>query len=149
MRREELRVKVRSLAEEARIIRHEERRALGKERWASRHGKSSDGTYARLRGHRVHVVRPEARATQLAVAYLRGKPYAEVEGPTSSTPDWSRVGRLVLKYGPWVPQRQASGIVETLQRWALGGGMFTIAASGDFPDIATAVCDAAVAGADG
>jgi hypothetical protein len=67
---EYLRVKIKSLAEEARIIRHEEHRASAYHRGL---------LCAKLRDHRVKEVRPEARAALLAYAFLRGRPYTTVE----------------------------------------------------------------------
>jgi len=80
-----LKVKVKSLAAEARIIRFEEHRTRGQLRNELHH-------------HRVQVVRPEARATLLAYGYARGKTYASMEGPSSSVPDWDRVERMIKKY---------------------------------------------------
>ena len=60
-RREMLKVKIKSLAEESRIIRHAERRLKG--------GALRD----ELHLHRVVVVRNESRRTQLAYALVRGR----------------------------------------------------------------------------
>jgi hypothetical protein len=62
------RVKIKSLAEEARIIRTEEKR-FG--------GQSSERGI--LRHHRTTVVRNEQRATLLAYAFMKGVPYGVVE----------------------------------------------------------------------
>lgn len=93
-----LRVKVKSLAAEAAIIKHEERRHRGDLR-------------AGLREHRVGVVRREQRATLLAYAFLRGVPVTCVEGSALTPPDWSRVQKMVEKYGDGLVQ-------ERLQRFA-------------------------------
>lgn len=68
--RAKFRVKIKSLAEEARIIRHEERRMKGQ---------NNDGYRGELRYHRISVVRDEQRATLLAYALLRGVPYSALE----------------------------------------------------------------------
>lgn len=61
-----LRVNVKSLAAESRIIRREERRA--------------DRVYRQLlASHRREWVRYQARYAQLALAFLRGRPYRQVE----------------------------------------------------------------------
>ena len=44
------------------------------------------------------VVRPEARASLLAYAYLRGKNYFTIERPNSSSPDWKNVKRIAKKF---------------------------------------------------
>lgn len=66
-----LRVKIKSLAEEARIIRHEERKL-------QREG-CSDWAIGSVHAHRVCNVRRESRATQWAYAFMRGVPYRAVE----------------------------------------------------------------------
>ena len=87
-----LKVKLKSLAEEAKIIRKEESKAYG------------DLLYS-LKAHRKHEVRFEARATQIAYAFLRGKPYRQVEPHTPytsgyySTQLWARVKKMIEKYG--------------------------------------------------
>jgi len=81
-------VKIRSLAEEARIIRHEERKAGG-----------TGPLYEDLREHRVKDVRKEQRSTLIAYAFLRGRPYCSVERPASNNPpDWVRVRKIVQKF---------------------------------------------------
>ena len=49
--------------------------------------------------HRTIDVRQEARAALLAYAYLRGRPYHQVERPNSTTPDWTNVKRIAKKFG--------------------------------------------------
>ena len=44
------------------------------------------------------VVRPEARASYLAYAYLRGKSLDTIERPNSSSPDWANVKRIAKKF---------------------------------------------------
>lgn len=87
-----LKIKVVSLAAEAVLIRREER--------AMKRRKSAAAAEARvgLRLHRVHVVRPEARAACLAYAFLRGRAYRQVEAKAHSLPDWPRVAKLVERY---------------------------------------------------
>ena len=83
-----LRVKLKSLAAEARIIRKEELRF-----------RFNPSIHDSLYLHRVKDVRREARVTLLAYQYLRGIPYKAVESLSHTAPDWSRVERLVKKYG--------------------------------------------------
>ena len=84
----ELKVKVKSLAAEAKIIRLEEHRA-----------KTPDAR-ASLHNHRVGVVRSATRHTLLAYGYLRGRSYRQLEASCKRTPDWSVVEKMVQKYGP-------------------------------------------------
>ena len=65
-----LRVNVKSLAEEAKFIRHEERRCGKCYLW-------------RLHGHRIGLLREQSRLAQLALAYVRGRPYRSVEAEGS------------------------------------------------------------------
>ena len=83
----ELKVKIKSLAEEARIIRAEERKLPGPQR-------------SSLRDHRVTVVRRASRHTLLAYAFLRGKRYRATERTSRTSPDWSTVEKMIKKYGP-------------------------------------------------
>ena len=96
-----LKVKVKSLAAEARIIRHDE------EVWRHREHDKGRPTFFGLRAHRTWDVRNEARAAQLAYAFLRGKPYSVTEptgkdngGRRSNPTDWARVTKIAAKYGP-------------------------------------------------
>lgn len=86
-----LKVKVKSLAEESRIIRLEEKRSFGPQR---------EGLYH----HRLFVVRIESRAAQLAYAYLRGQTLDQVEAPTTQDHYYrqkaiARAQKIVQKYG--------------------------------------------------
>lgn len=99
-----LKVKIKSLATEAHIIRLEERRA-GKD----------DALRCELHDHRVKDVRREQRHALLAYAFLRGVPYAKVEPKVGRKgepefvykPDWSRVRQLMEKFGVINPTDKA------------------------------------------
>ncbi len=88
-----LKVKIKSLAAESKIIRHEE-----KKYWeiVQRNG---------LYRHRVYNVRNEARAALLAYAFLRGKSWHKTETPkknggfTLHLDIIGRAFRMVKKYG--------------------------------------------------
>lgn len=101
-----LKVKIKSLAEEARIIRLEETRSAGALR-------------DELHAHRVRDVREEQRATLLAYAYIRGRTRARTER-SDRPPAFSRVRSMVRKYGKlsatweedldaWLAARPADG----------------------------------------
>jgi hypothetical protein len=82
-----LKIKVKHLAQEARIIRKEEQRSRGDTR---------DWLYL----HRINSVRPECRASHLAYAFSKGTPLAKVEKypheiPTST---WKRVTKMIVLY---------------------------------------------------
>lgn len=86
-RREMLRIKLFSLATEARRIRREELRTFG-------------GLREELRDHRIKVVRTEARATVLALAIIRAKAYRDIEERADVPPNWEKVEAMLVKYGP-------------------------------------------------
>lgn len=89
-RRAMLRVKVKSLADEARIIRREERR--------SRTGWLKD----ELMLHRRGVVRSAARTAHVAYGIIKGVPLERIESPKVPRSDvfWKGVRTLVARYGP-------------------------------------------------
>jgi hypothetical protein len=82
-----LKVKVKHLAEEAKIIRKEEKRSYGDTReW--------------LHLHRVIDVRSECRASHIAYAFAKGTALAAVERYPQDIPVsvWSRVAKMVSRY---------------------------------------------------
>ena len=85
----QLKIKIKSLAAEARIIRKEELKRKGK--WSA---DASD-----LTAHRRYVLRPEARSAHIAYGLIRGREYYEMEPTHITEPDWNRVKSLVKKYG--------------------------------------------------
>ena len=87
MRTYELKVKIKSLAEEARIIRKEEKSLPG-----DSHHRTN------LHNHRVVDVRREARASQLAYAYMRGTAYLRVEQTCKREPNWERVENVAKRF---------------------------------------------------
>jgi hypothetical protein len=97
-----LKVKVASLAAEARIIRRLERQHRDRARQLAALQKPNSKMLdlrAGLYHHRVNVVRPEARASHLALGYLRGRSYAEMEGRAKTAPRWARIIELIRVHG--------------------------------------------------
>jgi hypothetical protein len=99
-----LKVKARSLAEESRIIRRQEAIQKHRAAWAKAHEAPEEEREARalwdgLSEHRRIVVRREARSTQLAYAFIRGKAYRDIEAYSHEQPNWTNVKRLVQRYG--------------------------------------------------
>lgn len=90
-----LRVKLKSLAAEAKIIRLEEAR----------------NKYLRheLSAHRRGTVRVAARNTLLAYAFLRGRTYKSVEPNAHTPPNWKEVERMVRQYGVAAPVFSVNG----------------------------------------
>lgn len=86
-RREMLRVKLKNLADEARLIRREESKTHGALR-------------EELRGHRRGIVRSEARCTLLAYGFIKGLTLEQMEPKRDSEPNWDKVRAMLKKYGP-------------------------------------------------
>lgn len=97
-------MKIKSLAEEARIIRKEERKAL-----------PDYPKYLSLYTHRTQDVRKEQRSSLLAYGFIRGKAYGPMEKPAKDNPpDISRISSLVTKFGGQKVEKAV------LQAWVAG-----------------------------
>lgn len=122
----ELKVKICSLAAEARIIRRLEkqkrdqaRRARGwrqavavddkgraKTKWfkevdapdTAQYSDDHLAKYQSLRAHRILDVRKEARASQLAYGFLRGRDYKQMEQKCYTEPNWSKVQDIAERF---------------------------------------------------
>ena len=88
-----LRIKILSLAAEAKIIRAEEAK------WIMKDGKRNHPIRLGLKQHRKFDVRNEQRSALLAYAFLRGRRYKQLEAKCYTKPNWDRVRDLVTKYG--------------------------------------------------
>lgn len=86
-RREMLKIKLKSLAAESRIIRREESRTRGALR-------------EELYLHRIGIVRQEARSTLIAYGLIRGRSLEQMEAKSHTPPDWDRINQMLKKYGP-------------------------------------------------
>lgn len=108
-----LRVKIKSLAAEARIISVEERRALRRLLHAdSDRVDALRASYASLREHRRAVVARAAREALLAYGFLRGRPYARLEPANSSPPDFSSIWKVAQRFAV-----DAAGLAERWSEW--------------------------------
>lgn len=109
----ELKIKIASLSEEARIIRAEEKKHIGE-----RHNA--------IHNHRVVDVRRAQRATLVAYGYLRGKAYRQIEPKTRwdvapydrPGPDWNKVENMCVTYGPYEASQKAE-LRAKITRWRL------------------------------
>jgi hypothetical protein len=88
-----LKMKIMSLAAEARIIRTEEKK------WPGEHAVRNG-----LHQHRIRDVRSEARHALLAYGFLRGRDYRRLERKAARAPDWERVQSWPKSSAP--PRRQ-------------------------------------------
>ena len=87
-----LKIKIKSLASEAKIIRAEERKWPG--------GKTAGGIHVRanLHHHRTHTVRREARWSLLAYGFLRDRLYSAIETGARKPVDWDYVQRIAERF---------------------------------------------------
>lgn len=85
-----LKIKLKSLAAEARIIRRQELKTRG-----ARHNDTREALHL----HRIHVVRAAARHTHLAYGFIRGKSYEQLERSCDHPPSWKDVAAMIKKYG--------------------------------------------------
>lgn len=106
-----LKVKIKSLTAEARIVRHEERKILGSARWYRRRDFETQANtpsaeqescyidYQGLHCHRTENIRRETRSALLAYSYLHGRMFKSTENMLmKKPPSWSRIVALVKKY---------------------------------------------------
>jgi len=96
-----LRVNLKSLVAEARIIRFEEKRAGIVYQW-------------NLYDHRVKVLREELRYTGLALAFVRHRPYRSVERLGSKDVDVKRLAKKVAGKWPF------EGTLDNMTDWMRG-----------------------------
>ncbi len=100
----QLRVKITSLSYEARVIKRKEKTALRHyakaARYAVQHNMEAPPNFwfTSLYKHRLYVVRPEARAAQLASVFIRGRDYRTAEPTAKKEPDWSLVRANVKRF---------------------------------------------------
>lgn len=117
-----LKIKLKSLAAEAAMIRREENKLLRQSRSEKEHQKLHHAVtpeiFFELRVHRTFDVRRESRATGWAYAYLRGVPFAKVEakpydkGSVPHIQCKQRMEALVKKY--------AYGQLGGIEAWLAG-----------------------------
>lgn len=84
-----LKVKIKTLAAEARVIKQEERKAKKRKKTE---------LLMSLVEHRKGVVREEARMTLLAYGFLRGRSRKQIE-QTDRPVDWTKVKVMSQRYG--------------------------------------------------
>lgn len=83
-------VNVMSLAAEAKLNRIEANKAKARNRKSVAY---------KLDDHRRGHLRREARAANLAYAFLKGRDYKQVEAKCHEIPDWQRVERKIIQFG--------------------------------------------------
>jgi hypothetical protein len=103
-----LKIKIHTLADEARHIQRE------KKRWIKKDGRRDHPLRLSLHWHNRDVVRPESRAAHLAYGYLRGRKYRQMEAKCYSPPDMSRVRILVKSFGL---EKDTKKVEADLKKW--------------------------------
>jgi hypothetical protein len=98
-----LKIKIQTLADEARHIRRDERKALSRARYLNKKGSEKTlaayRVYEDLNDHRRGVVRDAARHNQLAYGCLRGTPYEKIERYCEEAPNWGEVRKIAIRFG--------------------------------------------------
>lgn len=121
-----LKVKIKSLMLEAKVIREEERRAYANRHARKRARRTNEkgklpinrDLFFALRNHRTEVVRQEARSSQLAYGFLRETPYRAIENKTTRKPvPKSKVVSMVSRFG----HINADEAYERVHRWLHAG----------------------------
>lgn len=114
-----LKIKIVSLADEAKRIRQEETKLIHPTT-----GRRDDPTRMGLMAHRKNDIRPEARCALLAYGYLRGRSYRAIEHKCDRPPNWTRIRDLIAKYGPPMEGKEATpgehrrAILTALSKWS-------------------------------
>lgn len=129
-----LKIKIKSLAAEAVIIRDDERRL----KRVSRHGARWNTfgpdenrhpanqrrfeAYRDIRQHRTLAVRAEARYSLLAYGFIRGRAYKAIEAKCHEPPFWMSVARMVKRFSSDRVVRGMSDqqALELVKGWADG-----------------------------
>lgn len=120
MRKTQLKIKIKSLAAEATIIRMEERK-LPRLRDLTPEQREDAGNVARvaeradLVEHRKGVVRNEARSALLAYGYIRGRPYPLIEEKFYEAPDVARIAEIVYRFGGYGKHKDA--LIKDINAW--------------------------------
>lgn len=113
-----LKIKIKSLAAEAAIIRQEENRCRRSQAYAKAHDNEADKeqwglTRFGLASHRRFEVRPESRHAGLAYGFLKGRSYAQMEVWCHEAPDFERIAKLAERFG----EGDRREIAQRFQQW--------------------------------
>lgn len=99
-----LKIKVKSLAAEAGIIRNQMSKLKGKN-WSH--------LAKPLQEYRRGSLRAEARDTHIAYGFLKGRSYFQIESTVKRPADWENIARMVKKCGN-------TSLVNKLDDWMYG-----------------------------
>lgn len=114
-----LKIKIKSLAAEAVIIKREE------QRWKAApftvgNDKQTHPLYFSLRNHRLLKVRAECRSAIIAYGYLRGRAYRSIESKYHEAPNWERIAEILRTFGNFpdmhIPEKRKE-LFERVKLW--------------------------------
>jgi hypothetical protein len=96
-----LKIKIKSLAEEAKIIRHEVNKASKLQKYyTSEEDRCSLGNLKyNLNEHKKGIVRHESRHALLAYAIIRNIPYEKLEAKCNEAPYLKKVSDMARRFG--------------------------------------------------
>jgi len=100
IRKTELKIKIKTLAAEAVIIKKEEQK-WKKAPWHNPHDNAASQThpmYFNLRQHRLLAVRRECRDASIAYGYLRSRTYRQIEYHCHESANWTNVINIVINF---------------------------------------------------
>jgi hypothetical protein len=120
-----LKIKIKSLAAEAVIIRKDERKHRTFARKSPAHADHHHALRVGLADHRKTIVRGAARPALLAYGFLRGRKYIALESHCYEEPDWDRVADNILTFSPetrvklgnMTKAERTARVVEILHEW--------------------------------
>lgn len=114
MRNLELKIKIRSLAEEARIIRAYEHKLIKQARNCHRkelleEEATTRRLFSNIHAHRTIIIRDEARASQLVAAFAKGKySYKEIEPFSRTDPKWDKADAILARFTSFAEKNEAA-----------------------------------------
>lgn len=118
----ELKIKIKSLGAEIRLIHDEEIKLKAAARKAGDRfpdtAKHFRDSFWSLREHREGLT-DDTRAANLAYGFLRGKSYLSMEPKRYSDPAWGSIERMVLKYGARHGDRK---LKQSFEQWKQAAG---------------------------
>ena len=126
-----LKIKIASLAAEARLIKREEKRWWKPvaNRDVNKPGeplrikviyKKDHPLVLSLREHRIHSVRAECRSAHIAYGYMRGRAYKQIENKCYEHPNWDRIADIVRTFSgaKYTAQDARKQLADDLKAWS-------------------------------
>jgi hypothetical protein len=118
-----LKIKLNHLAAEARINKKEKQKwmrkaSIGRQKaWEKGIENPIKATMAdSIHNHRMQCIRPEARDSNLAYGFLRGRSYAQIEAKRFTDPNWTNIKENIKRFhAPQYGSR--SGIDKRFEEW--------------------------------